>query len=239
MRTFSFKRDKTNPMIFFKKIFLILLLFIPFTSDAQIGISVGGTLNNAAGWAITDLNNSTTYDLPGNSYFVSLNYEFSSKNYRIAFVPEIGGALFENDIIDLGTFKNKTLRFQLNTHIYFLDFKGDCDCPTFSKKGNPLKKGLFLNISPGVSYFANTVETPSSNITDNLIKPNIGAGLGYDIGVNENITITTFANAYFFSRLNWPGLINLLNNPSTGNKTANGMTNLSQIQAGITLRYHF
>ena len=239
MRTFSFKRDKTNPMIFFKKIFLILLLFIPFTSKAQIGIGAGGTLNRAKGWIITDLNNNMKYDLPGNSLFLSLNYEFSIQNYRIAFVPEIGGALFENEIIDLGTFKNKTLRFQLNTHIYFLDFKGDCDCPTFSKKGNPLKKGLFLNISPGVSYFANTVETPSSNITDNLIKPNIGAGLGYDIGVNENITITTFANAYFFSRLNWPGLINLLNNPSTGNKTANGMTNLSQIQAGITLRYHF
>ena len=239
MRTFSFKRDKTNPMIFFKKIFLILLLIIPFTSKAQIGIAAGGTLNRAKGWIITDLNNNMKYDLPGNSLFLSLNYEFSIQNYRIAFVPEIGGALFENEIIDLGTFKNKTLRFQLNNHIYFLDFKGDCDCPTFSKKGNPLKKGLFLNISPGVSYFANTLETLTSNSTDNLIKPNIGAGLGYDIGVNKNITLTTFANAYFFSGLTWPGLSNLLAIPSTGNKTANGKTNLSQIQAGITLRYHF
>ena len=239
MRTFSFKRDKTNPMIFFKKIFLILLLFIPFTSDAQIGIAAGGTLNRAKGWIITDLNNNMKYDLPGNSLFFNLNYEFSIQNYRIAFVPEIGGALFENDIIDLGTFINKTIRFQLNTHIYFLDFKGDCDCPTFSKKGNPLKKGLFLNISPGVSYFANTLETLTSNSTDNLIKPNIGAGLGYDIGVNKNITLTTFANTYLFSGLAWPGLSNLLAIPSTGNKTANGVTNLSQIQAGITLRYHF
>ena len=239
MRTFSFKRGKKNPMIFFKKIFLILLLFIPFASKAQIGIAAGGTLNRAKGWIITDLNNNMKYDLPGNSLFLSLNYEFSIQNYRIAFVPEIGGALFENDIIDLGTFKNKTLRFQLNTHIYFLDFEGDCDCPTFSKKGNPLKKGLFLNISPGVSYFANTLETLTSNITDNLIKPNIGAGLGYDIGVNKNITLTTFANAYFFSGLTWPGLSNLLTNPSTGNKTANGATSISQIQAGIVLRYHF
>ena len=239
MRTFSFKRDKTNPMIFFKKIFLILLLIIPFTSKAQIGIAAGGTLNRAKGWIITDLNNNMKYDLPGNSLFLSLNYEFYIQNYRIAFVPEIGGALFENEIIDLGTFKNKTLRFQLNTHIYFLDFKGDCDCPTFSKKGNPLKKGLFLNISPGVSYFANTLETLTSNSTDNLIKPNIGAGLGYDIGVNKNITLTTFANAYFFSGLTWPGLSNLLAIPSTGNKKADGKTNLSQIQAGITLRYHF
>ena len=239
MRTFSFKRDKTSFMYIIKKWCFFFVFLSPLTSIAQIGVSVGGTLNNAAGWAITDLNNSTTYDLPGNSYFVSLNYEISLKNYRIAIVPEIGGALFKNEIIDLPTFINKTLRFQLNTHIYFLDFKGDCNCPTFSKKGNPLKKGLFLNVSPGVSYFANTVETLPSNITDNLIKPNIGAGLGYDIGVNENITITTFANAYYLSRLTWPGLINLLNDPSTGNKIANGLTSLSQIQSGITLRYHF
>lgn len=239
MRTFSFKRDKTSFMYIIKRWCFSFIFLSPLISIAQIGVSVGGTLNNAAGWAITDLNNSTTYDLPGNSYFLSLNYEFSSKNYRIAFVPEIGGALFENEIIDLGTFINKTLRFQLNAHIYFLDFKGDCDCPTFSKKGNPLKKGLFLNISPGVSFFANTVETPNTNTTDILIKPNIGAGLGYDIGVNENITITTFANTYYLSKLTWPGLINLLNDPSTGNKTANGVTSLSQIQAGITLRYHF
>jgi hypothetical protein len=226
-------------MNFFKKTILFLLFFIPLTSNAQIGISAGGMLNRAEGWVITDLSNNLKNDLPGNSFFLSLNYEFSSKNYRIAFVPEIGGALFKNEIVDLGTFTNKTLRFQLNSHIYFLDFKGDCDCPTFSKKGNPLKKGLFFNISPGVSYFANTVERLPSNNTDYFIKPNIGTGLGYDIGLNKNITLTTFANVYYFSKLTWPGLINLLAIPSTGNKTANGTTNLSQIQAGITLRYHF
>lgn len=215
------------------------LFLIPFTSEAQIGVSVGGTLNKAAGWVITDLSNSTTYELPGNSFFLGLDYEFSSKNYRIAFVPEISGALFKNKTIDLGTFINKTIRFQLNTHIYFLDFKGDCDCPTFSKKGNPLKKGLFLNVSPGVGYFANTAAILTPNNTDYFIAPNIGAGLGYDIGINDNITFTTFANAYFFSRLTWPGLISLLAIPSTGNKIANGVTNISQIQAGITLRYHF
>lgn len=211
----------------------------PFTSIAQIGISAGGIFNKAAGWVITDRNNNTTYDLPGNSFFLSLDYEFSSKNYRIAIVPEIGGAFYKNEMVDLGTFTNKTIRFQLNTHIYFLDFRGDCDCPTFSKKGNPLKKGLFLNVSPGVGYFANTIEPLTSNSTDYFIAPNIGAGLGYDIGINENITFTTFTNAYFFSRLTWPGLIHLLAIPSTGNKTANGVTNLSQIQAGIALRYHF
>jgi hypothetical protein len=226
-------------MYIVKKLCFFFVFLSPFSSIAQVGVSIGGTLNNAAGWVITDLNNSTTYDLPGNSFFLSLNYEFPSKNYRIAFVPEIGGAFFKNEIADLGTFTNKTIRFQLNTHIYFLDLKGDCDCPTFSKKGNPLKKGLFLNFSPGVSYFANTVESLTSNITDYFIKPNIGTGFGYDIGLNKNITLTTFTNVYYFSKLTWPGLIKLLAIPSTGNKTANGTTNLSQIQAGITLRYHF
>ena len=226
-------------MIFFKNPILFLLFFISFTSNAQIGISAGGTLNRAEGWVITDLNNNLKNNLPGNSLFLSLTYEFSIQKYRIAIVPEVGGALFKNEIADLGTFTNKTFRFQLNTHIYFLDFKGDCDCPTFSKKGSPLKKGLFLNVAPGISYFANTVNPLTSPTTDYFIKPNIGTGLGYDIGLNKNITLTTFANVYYFSKLTWPGLINLLAIPSTGNKTANGTTNLSQIQAGITLRYHF
>lgn len=226
-------------MYIIKKMCFFLGFLSPFTSIAQIGISAGGILNKAAGWVITDRNNNTTYDLPGNSFFLSLDYEFSSKNYRIAIVPEIGGAFYKNEMVDLGTFTNKTIRFQLNTHIYFLDFRGDCDCPTFSKKGSPLKKGLFLNMSPGISYFANTIEPLASNSTDYFIAPNIGAGLGYDIGINENITFTTFTNAYFFSRLTWPGLIHLLAIPSTGNKTANGVSSLSQIQAGIALRYHF
>jgi hypothetical protein len=226
-------------MNFFKTPILFLLFFIPFTSNAQIGISAGGTLNRAEGWVITDLNNNLKNNLPGNSLFLSLTYEFSIQKYRIAIVPEVGGALFKNEIADLGTFTNKTYRFQLNTHIYFLDFKGDCDCPTFSKKGSPLKKGLFLNVAPGISYFANTVNPLTSPTTDYFIKPNIGAGLGYDIGLTKNITLTTFTNAYFFPRLTWPGLINLLAVPSTGNKTADGETNLTQIQAGIGLRYHF
>ena len=226
-------------MNFFKTPILFLLFFIPFTSNAQIGISAGGTLNRAEGWVITDLNNNLKNNLPGNSLFLSLTYEFSIQKYRIAIVPEVGGALFKNEIADLGTFTNKTFRFQLNTHIYFLDFRGDCDCPTFSKKGSPLKKGLFLNVAPGISYFANTVNPLTSPTTDYFIKPNIGAGLGYDIGLTKNITLTTFTNAYFFSKLTWPGLINLLAVPSTGNKTADGETNLTQIQAGIGLRYHF
>jgi hypothetical protein len=226
-------------MNFFKTPILFLLFFVPFTSDGQIGISSGGTLNRAEGWVITDLNNNLKNNLPGNSLFLSLTYEFSIQKYRIAIVPEVGGALFKNEIADLGTFTNKTFRFQLNTHIYFLDFRGDCDCPTFSKKGSPLKKGLFLNVAPGISYFANTVNPLTSPTTDYFIKPNIGAGLGYDIGLTKNITLTTFTNAYFFSKLTWPGLINLLAVPSTGNKTADGETNLTQIQAGIGLRYHF
>ncbi len=226
-------------MNFFKNPILFLLFFVPFTSDGQIGISSGGTLNRAEGWVITDLNNNLKNNLPGNSLFLSLTYEFSIQKYRIAVVPEFGGALFKNEITDLGTFTNKTYRFQLNTHIYFLDFRGDCDCPTFSKKGSPLKKGLFLNVAPGISYFANTVNPLSSPTTDHFIKPNIGTGLGYDIGLTKNITLTTFTNAYFFSKLTWPGLINLLAVPSTGNKTADGETNLTQIQAGIGLRYHF
>ncbi len=87
-------------MNFFKNPILFLLFFVPFTSDGQIGISSGGTLNRAEGWVITDLNNNLKNNLPGNSLFLSLTYEFSIQKYRIAVVPEFGGALFKNEITD-------------------------------------------------------------------------------------------------------------------------------------------
>ncbi|MEY4029460.1 MAG: hypothetical protein RJA90_645, partial [Bacteroidota bacterium] len=62
MRTFSFKRDKTSFMYIINRWCFSFIFLSPLISIAQIGVSIGGTLNNAAGWAITDLNNSTTYD---------------------------------------------------------------------------------------------------------------------------------------------------------------------------------
>ena len=226
-------------MSFSKKISLFLILFFPFLINAQIGLTLGGNINQAPGWVITDLNNGSKVDLTGKAFYGGVDFEFDYKTYRLSILPELNAAFYHTEATDLGKFSSKMFRFQLNTHIYFLDFNGDCNCPTFSKKGSPLKKGLYLNISPGIGYLENNISSSSFLKKNRYFFPNIGAGIGYDIGLNEHITISSFVNGYYFPLLKWPGLTDLIALPSTGKRTATSETSLLQIQAGITMRYHF
>lgn len=226
-------------MSFLYKIFLILFILVPGLSKGQIGLILGGKINQAPGWIITDLNNNTKIDLADKAFFGGVDFEFDYNEYRLAIVPEINFAFYQKESIDLGLFSTKMFQFQLNTHIYFLDFKGDCNCPTFSKKGNPLKKGLYLNISPGIGYINNTISSNSFSEINKYFSPNIGAGIGYDIGINEFLTLTTFFNGFYFPTLKWDGLTQLIDLPSSGNRIATAETTMQQTQAGIILRYHF
>lgn len=225
-------------MSLLNKIFLALFILIPGLSKGQIGLILGGKINQAPGWVITDLNNNIKIDLVDKAFFGGVDFELEYDAYRLAFVPEFNFAFYQKESIDLGLFSSKMFRFQLNTHIYFLDFKGDCNCPTFSKKGDPIKKGLFATISPGAGYIENNIQGISSNQKNVYISPDLGFGLGYDIGLNERITLTTFVNGYYFPVLKWPGLPYMLSLPSSGNRFANSDTSLQQIHAGITIRYH-
>ncbi|MCB9291906.1 MAG: hypothetical protein H6559_02055 [Lewinellaceae bacterium] len=53
---------------------------------------------------------------------------------------------------------NTWLSLFLNANIYFLDLEGDCDCPTFSKSGGFLQKGLFLPHTLRTSWIQSKVE---------------------------------------------------------------------------------
>jgi len=225
-------------MAFSNKSVLSIFLFFPLFMKAQIGITLGGIFNKATGWMIEDKNNLSTYQLPGNAISAGVNYEFNLNKNRIAFVPSFHFSAYKSEVKDVGTFSNKLVQFQFNMQVYILDLKGDCNCPTFSKKGNPIKKGLFATISPGAGYIENNIQGISSNQKNVYISPDLGFGLGYDIGLNERITLTTFVNGYYFPVLKWPGLPYMLSLPSSGNRFANSDTSLQQIHAGITIRYH-
>ena len=239
MKTISFKRCKQKAMSFSNKIILSLFILFPVTGKSQIGLIFGGKFNQAPGWIITDLNNNSKIDLVGKAFYGGIDFELNYGAYRIAFVPELNFSFYRKETTDLGQFSSRMFRFQLNTHIYFLDFKGDCHCPTFSKKGSPLKKGLYLNISPGAGFLINNISSSSFAEKNLYFFANIGVGIGYDIGINKNLTLTTFVNGYYFPSLKWDGLTSLLALPSSGNRRANSLTSLEQIQTGAVLRYHF
>lgn len=195
---------------------LIFLLF--FTTNisvafAQFGIRATYSNATASGWeqAIEKYSGKTDFNF--NSLGFGVDYWFRLKNQRIEFMPTLHYASSSTEIsfqrdVSIRGFDIRTVGLQLNTHIYFLDFKGDCDCPTWSKSEPWVEKGLFLLVSPAIDYqlfdystMSNIGETSTVNSTD--LNFNIGVGLGLDIGVSDLITITPYAGVRFHQKMDW------------------------------------
>jgi len=187
-----------------KNIFLLCFITFPCLLAAQFGLH--GTFQRNTQNASIE-----TEDFPITGLSLGLDYTFRLANNRIEFFPEINyvGLETHNIVLDRGgiqrTMNDQAFNFYFNTNFYIFDFEGDCDCPVFSKDGNFLKKGFFLQLSPGASYhFFNYTEeagTPSDRTLErNSFSYSLGGGVGVDIGISEFITITP----YFRARYHFP-----------------------------------
>jgi len=175
---------------------LLLVCFTIITSSAQFGIRAKYSSNEFSTWenALRDSPSSNTNEILNSSFGVGVDYWFRLKEKRIEFLPELSYGLKTTSSIDDNvsvSFQN--FAFNFNTHIYAFDLVGDCDCPTFSKQGPTLKKGFFFLVSPGVSMNMHNYDTElpsetSNSATDYSIR--FGVGAGYDIGINDLVTVT-------------------------------------------------
>ncbi len=162
-------------------IFLIFSSSIGSELSAQFGLRIKYLSNDA------DPNISNILD--EHSLEIGVDYWFRLKTQRIEFLPEISYERSEGEssLSDENSIRLKSINFLFNTNIYFLDLNNDCDCPTFSKQGNAFTKGFHLILAPGLRYY--TLNDP--NLSD---ERNFGliasGGVGFDIGVNDLITIT-------------------------------------------------
>jgi len=216
---------------------LLSLLWSPGMVCCQAGISLGYVAANAPGWTVRDPNNGAAYPIPGTAIPLALQFELNHPAYRLSLVPELGAMGFQNTIPGQVKISLQMIRLQLNLHLYFLDWRGDCNCPTFSRRGSPLKKGLFLNVSPGLAYLYRNLK--GTNPADDFsLAGNMGLGIGYDIGISRQLTLVPYATGYFFPNLAWPQLQNTLTLPAYGSLLVSGTSHLTLLQAGITLRYH-
>ncbi len=192
-----------------KGIFTVLAsLLILGSSFAQIGINGGYNLNDAANWKIVENDNSNNivHDFFENSISFGLDYWFRLPNYRIEFTPELNyqntKSTYQYDPLSFEA-NASILSFFANTNIYLFDLEGDCDCPTFSKKGPELQKGFFFRISPGISYFTTQVAIEGLEAKSQNFAFNIGAGIGLDLGITEFFTITPIAVYRYYPTVEW------------------------------------
>ena len=97
-------------------------------------------------------------------------------------------------IYEFKDYKVKDIYFLMDVPVllYPMSFRDDCNCPTFKKTGNTMKKGFHLIGQLGLSINFRNINHDSVSISKTTLTPVIGAGCGLDLGINKYLTITPF-----------------------------------------------
>jgi hypothetical protein len=214
----------------------LLFLGFPFLLKAQLGINGTYRFSSAPEWNILDLSNNRVTELPGAGWSVGIEYAYSLRNNRLEFAPELNLTRYQAEELDLGPLDANLFSFFLNVRAYVLDFKGDCDCPTFSKKGNTLAKGFYVELSPGYTYALTYINTPAIRYRGRSVNLSAAASVGLDFGISPSITLTPFGGFRYYPEATWYGLEQaLLDNPDLGNRQTADNSPLSQFYTGLRL----
>lgn len=228
-----------------KKISLFIIFLFSFQMvQAQFGISAAYKPIEAKNWdrviAQHQLNVSNAKSFANGIQF-GVDYWFRLKNYRVEFLPELSYTRFtrfwvnEDGLITEEKINSNFLGLHFNTNFYIFDLKGDCDCPTFSKQGNDLQKGFFIQISPGVDYVFNSYKNEGFEDTANDIVPSVGIGVGIDFGLNNFLTLTPMVKLHRYFGVEWDGLNTYFEAPQEPISEELNKNDITQFFAGIRI----
>lgn len=216
---------------------LLLVGFLPFV-NAQFGLRMKYNNQSFSKWDNTIFATNSNNQIFKTGYELGLDYWFRLKKRRVEFMPEIAYSTSKTSLNGLHNINDITLtgyHFNFNTQIYALDMEGDCDCPTFSKQGPSINKGLFFHFTPGLGYLTSSTMLAGSTTLEsnevNSIVLRAGIGIGLDIGINDLITITPIVSYYFHSAADWENI------PTAESSPVNASANPRILQ--FTLRAGF
>lgn len=226
-----------------KKLLLFLCLVISYqVIDAQTGLSFAYKSMKARNWERVIFNSNV---LPGvdksplrEGQYFGFDYKIPFKNRRIEFVPEINYSRYIRGwVTSMDEYTELSVNFygiNLNTNIYFLDFFGDTTSPTHSKPGPNFIKGLFIQLSPGLSFMTTKIDGLERGVfsKSNDLTYHISAGLGYDIGLSNLVTFTPFIRYTYHFQASWEGFDTTL---LSADNLQNNTSDITEITAGMRL----
>ena len=223
---------------------LIFAILFSGAAIAQLGVNATYRTNDAPDWTYSGAIRPAQDLLPETAIAIGLDYWLAMKAYRIDFVPELNFSRMSNTLdmgIPLETIEanltSNWLSLFLNTNIYFLDLEGDCDCPTFSKSGGAVQKGIFLQVSPGATWMMNQAAFKGESKSFDDITFSLGAALGLDIGLSDIVTLTPMIGFRYYFPAQWEGLAAFLSGPDIIN--IDGLkseeSSIRQLYAGLRL----
>ena len=169
-------------------IFFLFSLMSPFSVDAQFGLRIKYNVNDLSGLDQDLSINSDGGKTLESSIELGADYWFRLKKYRWEFLPELSFSYGSSEIPENQSITQSAFNFYINNNIYIFDFGNDCDCPTFSKDGNAFTKGIHFIVTPGVSIYNTSFNENGAS----SFSPSVALGLGYDIGLDNLITISPF-----------------------------------------------
>lgn len=174
----------------------ILLSILASTSYSQFGVTGRYVSNSYETYGETN-------DWFDSNIEIGANYWFRLKNRRIEFLPEVYYGLSDEASLrwpsGAETISKSYIGVEFNTQIYVFDLANDCDCPTFSKQGPELQKSFYLSIAPGVQLKTTEAmaELGGTTETNSQLSPNVGVGAGFDVGINNLLTISPYGSYRF------------------------------------------
>jgi len=217
---------------------LICCLFLLGISqaEAQIGVHAGYRMNNAPQWVL-DAEGISSRDILSDGYSFGIDYWLPVQSFRVDFLPTFNFSNFNENNFS----QARWYSLFLNANIYFLDLEGDCDCPTFSKSGGAFQKGLFFQISPGITYRNAKFELdPVTAGSETSWAYSIGVGLGLDIGISDFVTLTPLVAYRYFLPGEWEALQPLASRdqPFTP-RVSDSESEVRQLYTGLRLGFRF
>ena len=194
----------------FRIIILSIALIFALNLSAQFGLRLSAAHNNYKSWDEVTLASIGQKDanLFKISYEVGLDYWLRLKEKRIEFYPEVSYRFSSSDGLQTvgdglpRSYKLSSVAAGLNIHLYPFDLLNDCDCPTFSKQSGLFRKGFFIMIGAKEYYQRKSIPF-EPNHTDFALA--INGGVGFDIGINDLLTVSPFINAKYFPSTEWEG----------------------------------
>ncbi len=213
------------------------LMLLSSMLHAQFGLNGSYTLHRAPRWALRTATGETISEPPGSGFSAGIDYWFRLKNARVEFLPELN---YSQSATPLSTGLETDSRWYglfFNVNLYPFDFKGDCDCPTFSKRGNVLQKGFFIAVSPGVGFTEHRIAGgwggAAFDYKEHYAAFSIGVAAGLDFGISDLLTLSPYVRLRYFPRTGWESLSTVAE--SRGYRMPDAAGALQQLQAGMRL----
>ena len=175
-------------------------------------------------------------DILTTGYSFSLDYWIRPENFRLEFFPELGYETMSTSISHIeetSSYSVNAYRIGLNVHLYPLDFRGDCDCPTFSKEGSFFQKGFFLLLRPAYSIFDKNMNVDGSTNSHSSGSIQIAGGAGLDFGISDLVTITPIIQYVYSAGVDWEGFSSTLGIIHI--QPPDESASLTQLQVGVRL----